>query len=77
MAPRAFFVRYASPALPRGSAGLEGRRLHAHGSGKPCGVLTLALLGIRHGGGAGFPWRIVIVVVVVLVFAAVAWWRRR
>jgi hypothetical protein len=36
-------------------------------------VLTLALLGIRHGGGAGFPCRIVIVIVVVLVFAAVAW----
>jgi hypothetical protein len=40
-------------------------------------MLTIALLGIRHGGGSGFPWRIVIIVVVVLVFAAVSWWRRR
>jgi hypothetical protein len=40
-------------------------------------VLTLALLGIRHGGGGGIPWRLVIVVALVLAFAAVSWWRTR
>jgi hypothetical protein len=40
-------------------------------------MLAFALLGIRHGGGTGFPWRIVIIVAIVLVLAAVSWWRRR
>jgi hypothetical protein len=44
---------------------------------RPSDVVAIALLGIRHGGGSGVPWRIVIIVVVVLVFAAVSWWRRR